>query len=707
MSSETYIPYTYIPSCKWCGIKDSEISFENAKLCRACHEKALRAAQNPKLCEHCSSIAVDEGVSLELFSENGYTHMNHRALEMSSSYGCGLCRMFLLQDPNHDMRRLDTLLLFAEGDVSEDGSGRDIKSLYFSSESDMFRLQMAVSAAPGDPAARFVTQRPVEANLGEDGTIVQIRQWLDECLSTHNESIPHDEAHPSSARFPLPTRVLDVGTETEPAMRLFQPSCVQYADYVALSYVWGASPFLKTVSSNLEAHLECLKEIDLPQTFIDAINITRNLGLRYLWVDALCIIQDSPDDKRVEIGAMEQTYANSTLTVAIVNATGAAEGFLKTKPRLTVDLPYRCPDGTFGSVQVSPQETVDLSQAILYTRAWCLQENLLSPRLLLFTDTEVIWQCESHPMRRPDTNHVQYIDANPQLGASPFARIPKSVSSAVTQDHTQDHTTPLDPDLELARYKTWIRIVENYTKRNITNLSDRLPAIAGIAQKFKTAWSDEYCAGIWKRHFIASLSWRRGASDSWRSGSDKKQYFPPLTEYRAPSWSWASIEGPVHFDSRLDLGNARGLGAKLLSVGVMPLRDQVSLGEAHSGEAILEASLIPVRDLPIRGNGGLGQDAQSFRTGGQTVLDDQTWLDPSAPSYPYFMNEELKEHAWAMLLGEGRDGEGKMTRTVALILLPLIDRPETFQRVGIWESSVKASSKLWVGSKNRRKVIII
>jgi hypothetical protein len=126
---------------------------------------------------------------------------------------------------------------------------------------------------------------------------------------------------------------------------------------------------------------------------------------------------------------MGSIYSNSTLTMAVVNAVGVADEFLQTKPRLQVDIPYRCPDGAIGTAQVSPQETIDLWQEALYTRAWCLQENFLSSRLLLFTNTEVLWQCASCPMKRPDTTHVAYQDENPQLGKSPFARLPSWLSS--------------------------------------------------------------------------------------------------------------------------------------------------------------------------------------------------------------------------------------------------------------------------------------
>jgi hypothetical protein len=240
--------------------------------------------------------------------------------------------------------------------------------------------------------------------------------------------------------------------------------------------------------------------------------------------------------------------------------------------------------------------------------------------------------------------------------------------------------------------------VQNYTRRRLTVSSDPLPAIAGISQKFKDAWSDEYCAGIWKRQFIPSLTWRRKESIQGPGG----QYWPPLSQYRAPSWPWASIEGPIEFDYRFDLGNLGGLGARLLSCEVIPLRRQTPLGEVRSGKAVLEASLIPARDVPIRGYPG--QHPEPYRIGGLFTLDDQPkeWQGRA-----HVLEDDLYDNAWAMLLGEGRDGPGKMTRTTALILVPSLDEAESFKRVGFWTSSVKGASKLWLGAKSRRTLSLV
>lgn len=226
--------------------------------------------------------------------------------------------------------------------------------------------------------------------------------------------------------------------------------------------------------------------------FADCLSTTELLSL-YLCIrresDILCIIQNSAEDKTVEISAMESIYGNSVLTLAVINAKGVTKGLLETKPQLAVNIPCRSHDGQSGTIQVSPQKTINLWQEPLYTRAWCLQENVLSARLLLFTDDEVLWQCAARPMLRPNTTHVDYTYDDPTIHESHFNRVPEAIFSAGDQDRQISQ----NDFLELRRYTIWRWIVPNYTRRNLTVLSDRLPAIAGIARKFKESWDDELC----------------------------------------------------------------------------------------------------------------------------------------------------------------------------------------------------------------------
>jgi hypothetical protein len=144
--------------CKWCGENNSNVVFENANLCNTCHGKADLATQNPKLCRVCSILLTDKEAIRGLFSEDGFKHSGAWDLRNESENGCGLCRMFLLQDPNTDSRRFQFVPLFltALKPKGTDGgrewdykSAGDINGFYFSSEPDQFSLELCISAYEG------------------------------------------------------------------------------------------------------------------------------------------------------------------------------------------------------------------------------------------------------------------------------------------------------------------------------------------------------------------------------------------------------------------------------------------------------------------------------------------------------------------------------------------------------------------------------
>jgi hypothetical protein len=134
--------------CKWCGLVDGDILFEEALLCESCYRKAIWAVQNPQLCKSCVSLFTDSKALHDLLSE-GYTHGSN--WEISAERGCPLCRVFLLQDPNSDTsRNLNFNSLHVETKPDSQNGKSDITSLYFTSESEQFKLTLSVSAAAGN-----------------------------------------------------------------------------------------------------------------------------------------------------------------------------------------------------------------------------------------------------------------------------------------------------------------------------------------------------------------------------------------------------------------------------------------------------------------------------------------------------------------------------------------------------------------------------
>jgi hypothetical protein len=177
--------------------------------------------------------------------------------------------------------------------------------------------------------------------------------WLDECNNSHPKC-----SHLSTRLVPLPTRVFDVSALPDQNQmlgkhqnwgelfqkkdcKLFQSSNGQTGRYAALSYCWGADLPSTTTTINLQAHKSAIDFSTLPQTLKDAIVVVRWLGIEYIWIDCLCILQDSKADWEHESARMADVYSNAHLTIAASRAEHCGEGFLgvrKVRTPLCVDI---------------------------------------------------------------------------------------------------------------------------------------------------------------------------------------------------------------------------------------------------------------------------------------------------------------------------------------------------------------------------------
>lgn len=196
----------------------------------------------------------------------------------------------------------------------------------------------------------------------------------------------------------LPTRVIDVGNDDGEPIRLVEISQESAATsrYIALSHRWGdlsrAQRFC-TYADNIAQRKERIRYDELPASFQDAVRVTRALGVRYLWIDSLCIIQEDPDDWAAEAGRMEDVFSHAYCTIAASSASSSLVGFLgERQPRDAIMLP------TSGGALLYLAEDIDdfradVENSILSSRGWVLQERALSRRTIYFTSTQVYWEC--------------------------------------------------------------------------------------------------------------------------------------------------------------------------------------------------------------------------------------------------------------------------------------------------------------------------
>ncbi|KAK0215957.1 heterokaryon incompatibility protein-domain-containing protein [Armillaria nabsnona] len=422
-----------------------------------------------------------------------------------------------------------------------------------------------------DPAARFIHDREVFCDVDSPESYDLIKKRIDEC-SRHGRCPP-----PRHQGVRLPTRVIDCADEGRP--RLFVSQGAK-GNYVALSYMWGENQPDCTKTTNLDSYTEAIPLQNIPKTISDAITVTRKLGLRFLWVDALCILQDSREDKAQEIAQMRRIFHDAYVTIIAACAHKVSDGFLHDR-RVTMAewgssesilLPFRCPDGVIGTMQLrglrtAPEEPVD-------KRAWCLEERALSPRRLIYATHTLLYECQTlHDNINGAPNFVELCDAED------IPRLPDSVFLA-------SHWSELGSvELGQTSLKDWCDILETYTLRVLTNPRDRLVALSGIVEQFHRFWpQSRYLAGLWEHQLPGTLLWfNRGKLQRHRRDGHR---------YRAPSWSWASMDGGIF----------TGLCANediLCSVVRCEVVEVNPYGEVVDGELVLDVILQPAVWDPV------------------------------------------------------------------------------------------------------------
>ncbi|KAL2880720.1 hypothetical protein SGCOL_003747 [Colletotrichum sp. CLE4] len=248
---------------------------------------------------------------------------------------------------------------------------------------------LTLYVAPGDRPAPPHAQRgypnlPVTSSPQQ---FALLNEWLRVCNEQHNHGIDN--------LTELPTRVLDVGTNTDSTIRLCDGKSLPHERYIALSHCWGVNSQaqVRTLKENIDVFRMHIDFGILPKSFQDAVTVSRALGVQYLWIDSLCIIQNDKQDWAFEATRMEHVFSSAYCTIAATAASSSAEGFLRQKSKHSF-VTLAGSDGGFTFVRKAIDDFHhDVEQAVLNQRGWVLQERALSRRTLHFTATQVYWEC--------------------------------------------------------------------------------------------------------------------------------------------------------------------------------------------------------------------------------------------------------------------------------------------------------------------------
>ncbi|KAK4450331.1 heterokaryon incompatibility protein-domain-containing protein [Podospora aff. communis PSN243] len=455
-----------------------------------------------------------------------------------------------------------------------------------------------------DECARWLSLGPpLVPHALHPANVNWVRSEIDQCERLHSHG-----ATSGNDNF-LPSRLIDVGHDdsgvsprlviTDYRLRRRCPP------YVALSYCWGtpadSATQFKTTKASLPARTAGFATNTMTNVMQDAVATTRALGIRYIWIDAVCIIQDDLADWEIESSTMRDVYENAHVTICTIASPSCHTGFLeRNPPAITVPFQSAIDPSIKGSISLrtgglaTPTPYIDHDIDLTFQesendgkwaqRAWTFQESMLSTRKLYFGSFQLAFSCPKHTTT--DTG-LAYLNGDNQHGVIPFPTHPQS------------------------RHEAWHEVVIRFASRDLTHEKDRLPAFSGLARVMGLG-PEQYYAGHWKPYLAVSLCWLRDVNAMIPPPPTRDQILRHKAAddtYGAPSWSWAVrrqaifVPGSV-FDCREE---AKSITARTQLHGSDPF------GRVSDGFLRLEGKLFRlgkgvkiVREEPSGDSSGLG-----------------------------------------------------------------------------------------------------
>lgn len=376
---------------------------------------------------------------------------------------------------------------------------------------------------------------PPYRHLLSDPHVDLINRWRETCGKAHSscKRTPHIQQ--------LPARVLKMYPSNENiSVQLIETDGKMKGTYACLSYCWGhqskENQIGQTLRQNIEQYKQAIPVQELPSTIVDTIRLCCKLGIEFLWVDRLCIVQDKDpdtdrDDWKIEASKMCDYYSQSALTVSVPICSESSQSFLAERQKGFKE------QSQFAIVEYLDEESKSKSSLWLTSylngnkgswslqnpwidfagkrdsegngwsgRGWTFQEWMLSPRVLHINGL-TLWDCFDGYANELDHREMK----EPTLKRSPE---------------------------EFGKDISWGQIVEEYSNRQVTKKTDRLPALAGLAERYRGVTHWTYLAGIWKEEMPFSLLWQA----EYHAFADR----PELTNQTTPSWSWAHSNGHIY-----------------------------------------------------------------------------------------------------------------------------------------------------------------
>ncbi|KAH9863596.1 hypothetical protein J1614_009528 [Plenodomus biglobosus] len=496
----------------------------------------------------------------------------------------------------------------------------------------------------------------------------------------------------------------------------------QVAPYLCLSHCWGKNEFIKTTTLSIDRYRSEIPWSELPQTFKDALTFVSALGYKYLWIDSLCIVQDDREDWQREGSKMSEIFSNAHLTIAAASSSHASSGCFRTSFEHQV-IRYIYPDANGIESEIYVRNKIDharwadgylplhgrgefspfiasshvipllclyhlrcvsvtvallgvdgavllcmgnsIADATTCVRAF--QERLLSQRVVHFAEHELIWECKTSV-----DCECAMVDSDVRLLSSIDLRKFLLDSRDLSKCHMAGHRDH-DP---------WYDLVEQYTRQSLSIQSDIFPALQGISKRFQRHRNSIFLAGLWESSIINDLLWRSNCVD------EQKKTRPE--QWRAPSWSWASVLGPVEWLTRGHVftklatyvkGTTTRASAEILgeiTSGMITLKGRCMLAELSESCFRLSHSAPPGQSI-------------DFITYGDRYWTASYSVQQFAPDYNLLNPQLLRPHSTPLVIGtrvkillmaESRPTRPRGIRTHFLVLRTVHEEERLYERIG-------------------------
>ncbi|SCO26740.1 related to tol protein [Fusarium fujikuroi] len=497
---------------------------------------------------------------------------------------------------------------------------------------------MLFAFVPDDNLAHeFVEASPFNLHPGSAESFAWIKERFHRCRRRHAEC--QQLIRENQQNLAMPKRLLDVGQLGDPFIGLFEASDDARVSFAIGSYVWGkglkenAIKQAQTTKENIGYRMASgIEATGLPKSIQDLIEVTRQIGFRYLWLDAFCIIQDDEDDKG-QFNSIAEFYKQADILISAASASDCDEGFLHSRIvdrcyGSIFELPYEWKvngDQTQGSLLLSEMD-LDCStdNEPVHMRIWTFQEHLVSSRIISFGSRQIKWTCQKEK---------NFVDGGSYYGM--IDDLEENLRIAFSPSQYPSET----PTEKNCRVWSWMLIVEEYSKRDYTRLEDRVPAFYEAMSLLAPhmGWTRDQCVyGIWKTDASRQLLWKKDKpliTEEVEQLEVAEKCGKPL-----PSWSWATLPGEVIYD----------IGSQLRLLG--------------DTDPTIEFQMIDGQHPCLTMEGFIQEAAwiENYTTGisSEVVQLFQVDLDVEMPPQPVFLLDLSASHTPPFSMGYGRTNGG-------------------------------------------------